>query len=343
MEALHKNDTWEVTSLPSGRKAIGCKWVFKIKYKANGEVERYKARLVVKGFNQKEGIDYTETFASVAKMATVRCTMCIAVNNGWPMYQLDVNNAFLYGTLDESVYMVPPPGYFTKNENRVCKLKKSLYGLKQAPRKWNEKLTSVLIEFGFMQSLSDYSLFTKSSTNGFTVLLVYVDDILLTGSSQKEIEDLKVFMKSKFLIKDLGILKFFLGIEIIETDVGICMSQRKYCLELLHSFGMLGCKPVATPMDLNLVISEHGINSTDELIANITEYQKLIGKMIYLTITRPVISYPVQCLSQFMHSPRVSHLKLALRVLRYLKGAPGLGVSVSRSESLKLLAYVDSD
>ncbi|KAL4591437.1 hypothetical protein LXL04_004402 [Taraxacum kok-saghyz] len=379
MEALHRNDTWEVTDLPNNRKSIGCKWVFKIKYKANGEVERYKARLVAKGFNQKEGIDYTETFSSVAKMVTVRCVMCIAVNNSWPMFQLDVNNAFLYGTLDESVYMAPPPGFnqkegidYTetfssvakmvtvrcvmciavnnswpmfqldvnnaflygtldesvyiwllllvisqKNENKVCRLKKSLYGLKQAPRKWNEKLTSVLTEFGFVQSISDYSLFTKTDNGNFTVLL--------------------------FLIKDLGILKYFLGIEIVETNVGICMTQRKYCLELLHSFGMLGCKPVATPMDLNLVVSEHGINSNDELIANVTEYQKLIGKMIYLTITRPYISYPVHSLSQFMHSPRVSHLKLALRVLRYLKGSPGLGISVSKSDSFKLCAYVDSD
>ena len=186
-------------------------------------------------------------------------------------------------------------------------------------------------------------MFTKTNGGIFTVLLVYVDDILLTGNSISEIEELKLFLKTKFLIKDFGILKYFLGIEIVETNVGICMIQRKYCLELIHSFGMLGCKPVATPMDLNLVVSEHDINSNDELIANVTEYQKLFVKMIYLTITRPDISYPIHSLSQFMHSPRIYHLKLALRVLRYLKGSPGLGISSSISESFKLCAYVDSD
>ena len=203
-----------------------------------------------------------------------------------------------------------------------------LYGLKQTPRKWNEKLTSVLTEFGFIQSISDYSLFTKTNGGIFTVLLVYVDDILLTGNSISEIEELKLFLKTKFLIKDFGILKYFLGIEIVETNVGICMIQRKYCLELIHSFGMLWCKPVATPMDLNLVVSEHGINSNDELIANVTEYQKLIGKLIYLTITRPDISYSVQVLSQFMHRPCKIHLDIAFRLLRYLKNSPGKGVFI---------------
>ncbi|KAJ0534339.1 putative RNA-directed DNA polymerase [Helianthus annuus] len=151
MEALYRNNTWVVVDLPKGRKPIGCKWVYKIKYKANGEIERYKARLVAKGFNQREGIDFGETFSPVVKMVTVRIVLKLAVNNGWPLYQLDINNAFLYGSLSEEVYMSLPQGYFSNDKNKVCKLVKSLYGLKQAPRKWNEKLTSVLVDMALFK------------------------------------------------------------------------------------------------------------------------------------------------------------------------------------------------
>ncbi|KAJ0890287.1 putative RNA-directed DNA polymerase [Helianthus annuus] len=167
MEALNRNNTWIVVDLPKGRKPIGCKWVYKIKYKASGEVERYKARLVAKGFNQREGIDFGETFSPVVKMVTVRIVLKLAVNNGWPLYQLDVNNAFLYGSLSEDVYMTLPQGYFNNEKTKVCKLVKSLYGLKQAPRQWNEKLTSVLVDMGFVQSLCDYSLFVMCKNDVF--------------------------------------------------------------------------------------------------------------------------------------------------------------------------------
>lgn len=161
----------------------------------------------------------------------------------------------------------------------------------------DEKLVSSLTEFGFVQSLNDYSLFIRNNNNSVVYLLVYVDDIVLTGNSEIEIGLVKDFLKTKFLIKDLGKLKFFLGIEVIDTDFGICLSQRKYCLELLHDFGLLGCKPLSTPLDPNAVINGNGINSKDELLENVTEFQKLIGKLIYLTITRPDISYTVQTLS----------------------------------------------
>nr|GEW37356.1 ribonuclease H-like domain-containing protein [Tanacetum cinerariifolium] len=314
VEALNRNGTWVLTELPENRKPIGCKWIFKIKYKANGEVERYKARLVAKGNNQKEGIDYEETFSPVVKMVTVRCLISIAVQNGWTLYQLDVNNAFLYGDLVEDVYMTLPPGYFSKNETQVCKLVKSLYGLKQAPRKWNKKHTWALLEIGFIQSKCDYSLYVKSVDDIFIVVLVYVDDIVLTGNKFNEVEKLKDHLKSKFMIKDLGVLKYFLGIEILPTDFGLCLSQRKYCLELLHEFGLLGAKPMNTPIEQKVSIAFES-SSKDPLLDNITEYQKLVEKLIYLTLTRPDIYYVVHCLSQYMHAPLLSHLKLAFRTL----------------------------
>ncbi|GJY02985.1 ribonuclease H-like domain-containing protein, partial [Tanacetum coccineum] len=184
MEALNRNNTWVITKLPYGRKAIGSKWVFKVKYKSTGDVEMFKARLLAKGFNQKEGTDYEETFSPIVKTIAVRY-----------------------------VYMSLPEGYFDQSDKRVCKLVKSLYGLKQAPRKWNEKLTSVLIKNGFVQ---------RNDLN--------------------EINKVKEFLKSKFMIKDLGKLKYFLGIEVLESGGSLILTQRKYCLELLSEFDWAKCK-----------------------------------------------------------------------------------------------------
>ncbi|GJU00934.1 ribonuclease H-like domain-containing protein [Tanacetum coccineum] len=201
IEALNRNNTWVITELPENTKAIGYKWIYKVKYKANGDVERFKARLVAKGFNQREGIDYEETFSPVVKIVTIRCILTIVVNNKWPLFQLGINNAFLYGELEEDVYMSIPEGYSDQGDKRVCKLVKSLYGLKQAPRKWNEKLTSVLIENAFKQSLNDFSLFVKNDKDVMLIQLVYVDDIIVTGNNVNEINKFKQFLGSKFLTK----------------------------------------------------------------------------------------------------------------------------------------------
>ncbi|GJW72889.1 ribonuclease H-like domain-containing protein [Tanacetum coccineum] len=343
MSALYENATWELVDLPAGRKPIGSKWVYKIKLKSTGDIERYKARVVAKGFNQKEGIDYDETFSPVVKMGTVRCLINLAVQQDWKLFQMDVNNAFLYGTLNEEVYMLPPPGFFKENENKVCKLKKSLYGLKQAPRQWNHKLAEVLFEAGFVQSKNDHSLYIKKEGETCLYLLVYVDDLVLTGNSEVEMNRFKEFLSNKFKIKDLGELKYFLGIEVLRTKSGLCLNQRKYCLEMLHEYGLLACRPVMTPLPENCVLS-HKESDDDKYLRNITSYQKLIGKLIYLTMTRPDISYVVQSLSQHMHAPLQSHFDIGLRVLRYLKLAPGSGVSFSKNcDGVKVFAFSDSD
>ncbi|KAJ0947449.1 putative RNA-directed DNA polymerase [Helianthus annuus] len=342
IQALHRNHTWDVVDRPKNRNIVGCKWIYKIKYKASGEIERYKARLVAKGFSQKEGVDYEETFSPVVKLVTVRCIVALAVQNNWNLYQLDVNNAFLYGDLNEDVYMFLPEGYEDSDRSKVCKLNKSLYGLKQAPRMWNEKLVGVLLNSGFVQSKCDTSLFVKNTDNVFVVLLVYVDDIVVTGNSMSEIEKVKQSLKTQFLIKDLGLLQYFLGIEVLTCDEGLCLSQRKYCTDLLTEYGMLGCKPVSVPIDQSHVVNALLENNSGPL-QNITGYQQLVGKLIYLSHTRPDISYTVHILSQFMHSPTEGHLKLAFHLLRYLKSAPGKGLIFRKSRSFNLTVFADSD
>ncbi|GKC49516.1 ribonuclease H-like domain-containing protein, partial [Tanacetum coccineum] len=199
-----------------------------------------------------------------------------------------------------------------------------------------------LTEHGFVQSKFDYSLFTKNSDNVCIILLVYVDDIVVTRNNLNEIKKFKQFLKSKFQIKDLGKLKYFLGIEVLDNKDGICLSQRKYCLELLHEFGLLAAKHVDTHFPENATLN-HIESDDDHLLVNVSNYQRLVGKLIYLTNTRPDIAYVVYCLSQYMHSPLNSYLDAALRVLRYLKGSLGSGIQINKTGNLKLRAYDDSD
>lgn len=341
IQALESNNTWTITSLPPNKKPIGCKWVYKIKYRSDGTIERYKARLVAKGFTQLEGIDYNETFAPVAKMITVRCFFAIAALKGWSLHQLDVNNAFLHGDLTEEVYMTLPPGYSRQqdNNNHVCRLNKSIYGLKQASRNWFSKLRHLLIYEGYTQSKAEYTLFSKQTKNGSVFVLVYVDDILVGGDNTTEIQALKEKLHTQFSIKNLGSPKYFLGIEVARSMKGIFLCQRKYCLDILHNMGMLGCRTSKTPMEQNVKFSaEEG-----EILHDPSIYRRLIGRLIYLTITRSDILFAVNTLSQFMQTPRQPHFEAALRVLRYLKGCPGKGVLLKNSGSLQLIAYADSD
>jgi len=209
ISALEANHTWDLRPLPPGTKALGCKCVYKIKYHADGSVERFKARLVVLGNHQVEGEDFHETFAPVAKMVTVRTLLTLAGAKGWSLHQMNIHNAFLHGDLREDIYMKVPPGFQTPQPNMVCKLRKSLYGLRQAPRQWFSKLTSALRDYGFQQSPFDHSLFTYDCKGIFLVLLIYVDDLVLTGNDTHQCVDFKHYLHRCFKLKDLGPLKIF--------------------------------------------------------------------------------------------------------------------------------------
>lgn len=339
IDALERNQTWEITDLPPGKKPIGCQWVFKIKLKSDGTVERDKARLIVLGNHQTEGEDYTETFAPVAKMVTVRTFLAVAVARNWEVHQLDVNNAFLHGDLNEEVYMRLPPGFSGASPGKVCRLRKSLYGLRQSPRNWFAKLTSSLRKYGFQQSHADHTLFTYRKGDDILSVLVYVDDILVAGNNPTLCTSFKRYLDDCFRLKDLGPLKYFLGIECARSSEGMFINQRKYALDILEEAGLLACKPVETPLPQNHQLAL----STSPLFKDPAQYRRLVGRLIYLTITRPDLSYAVHILSQFMQCPRQDHFDAAIRVLRYIKGHPGQGLMLRADCNLQLYAYCDSD
>ena len=235
IKALHGNHTWSLVPLHSSMNVVGSRWVYKIKRHADGRIDRYKARLVARGFTQQEGIDYLETFSPVVKPTTVRLVITIAVTHGWKIHQLDVHNAFLNGILQEEVYMAQPPGFVDPTlPSYVCRLHKSLYGLKQAPRAWYNRLSEFLISIGFQASKVDTSLFILSFGGAMIYLLVYVDDILLTGSDSTLLQRLITLLSSEFKLRDLGSAHFFLGIEVKSTSMGLLLSQHKYTLDIIQ-------------------------------------------------------------------------------------------------------------
>jgi len=252
-----------------------------------------------------------------------------------------VKNAFLHGELEEEIYMDLPPGYDGQVAvGTVCKLKKALYGLKQSPRAWFGRFTKVMTNLGYKQSQGDHTLFIKHSVSGgVTILLVYVDDIIVTGDDKEEQIILSQCLATNFEIKTLGRLKYFLGIEVAHSKKGIFISQQKYITDLLKETGKTACKPVSTPVDPNIKLG----SAEEDNAVNKEMYQRLVGRLIYLSHTRPDIAFAVSLVSQFMHQPREAHLQAALRIVQYLKGTPGRGILFKRNKSVALEAYTNVD
>lgn len=293
---MESNRTWDIIPLPSGKRAISSKWVYKIKQRADGFIECYKARLVIRGDTQKEGVDYFETFSLVVKITMIKCLLTIVVKKYRKIFQLNMNNAFLHGDLDEEVYMKIPQGLEVLDSisgQLVCKLPKSLYGLKQASRQWYTKLSSALLSRGYVSSLNDYSIFKKVSGAFIAVMAIYVDDILLVGDDVAELNSLKLFLDESFKIKDLGEAHYFLGLEILCNPNGLLVTQRKYAYDFLSEFNCYIVTLVVSLLELNGKLS---VDSGD-LCPDPTLYRKLVGKLNFLQQTYPDISFAVQHLS----------------------------------------------
>ncbi|KAL0315083.1 UNVERIFIED_CONTAM: Retrovirus-related Pol polyprotein from transposon RE1 [Sesamum calycinum] len=278
-----------LTHIPS----IKFKQVYKLKLRDDGTVERYKAHLVAKGYNQVAGVDYVDCFSPVAKAVTVRLFLAIASAHSWPLHQLDVNNAFLHGYLDEEIFMLPTKGYDVPRDH-VCKLKRSLYGLKQDSRQWNQEFISQLLAFGFTQSSHDHCLFVMGSEDTFVAMLIYVDDVLITSPSVSLLTDVKSYLDGLFTIKDLGVARYFLGLQIARSPIGTSVIW--YINDIVRDTSLMHAKSVTTPFPQHIKLSATG----GAVLSDPEPYRRLVGRLLYLGFTRLDISYGVQQLSQFL-------------------------------------------
>ena len=339
-DAIVKSETFDLVPRPPNVNIVRSMWLYKHKYDADGNFKGHKSRLVANGKSQEHGIDYDETFSPVVKPATIRTVLNVALENDWPVHQLDVQNTFLHGTLDEEVYMFQPPGFIDKDRpNHVCKLKRSIYGLKQAPRAWNARFVSFITNNGFIQTKTDTSLFVYRKGNLMAYLILYVDDIILTASTINLQDTVTNILKSEFPMKDLGVISSFLGVSAKFNEKGLFLSQASYTTEIIQRAGMSDCKPCTTPVDLKSKLAE----DAGKLIDNATEYRSLAGALQYLTFTRPDISYAVQQICLFMHAPREPHMQALKRILRYLQGTKSMGLQLLKHQKLSLTAYTDAD
>lgn len=337
LTAIKENDTWELTELPIGRRAIGSKWVFKNKVDENGEIIRRKARLVAQGFSQKFGIDYDEVFAPVARSTTLRMLLSVAGERNYSVRHFDITTAFLNGNLNEEIYMKQPPGFSTGD--KVYRLKKSLYGLKQAARVWNQTLHEALTTNGCDQNETDKCLYVKKEDGKVMFILIHVDDILVAYSDEKLASSTMKNVGKGFEIKDLGEVKHYLGISIERKDGNFLISQQKYIDEIVMEAGLTDAKTSKFPLDTGYYKQEGKLLPSNE------EYRKLIGMLLYLTThTRPDIAACVSILSKRVEQPRINDLNEVKRVVRYLKGTRNLKLKLNDvDKGGELHAHSDSD
>ena len=335
-----RNDVWDLVPRPKGFNVIGTRWVFRNKLNEQGEVIRNKARLVAQGYSQQEGIDYTETFAPVARLESIRLLISFAVNRGITLYQMDVKSAFLNGYIEEEVYVHQPPGFEnTKHPEHVFKLKKSLYGLKQAPRAWYERLSNFLLENEFTRGKVDTTLFCKTVKSDILVCQIYVDDIIFGSTNPSLGRKFAKCMQAEFEMSLMGELKFFLGIQINQTPEGTYIHQSKYIRDLLKKFDLSECKPSKIPMHPTCILEREEVSKKVEQKV----YRGMIGSLLYLTASRPDILFSVCICARFQSDPRESHLTAVKRIFKYLKGTTNLGLFYRKSSDYSLVGYCDAD
>ncbi|GJW81119.1 ribonuclease H-like domain, reverse transcriptase, RNA-dependent DNA polymerase [Tanacetum coccineum] len=291
LDSINRNNTWRLTSLPPGHKAIGLKWVFKTKRDADGKIIKHKARLVAKGYIQEHGIDFEEVFAPVARMETIRLLLAIAANNKWQVHHLDVKSAFLHGDLQEEVTASLEHHTLKSLDFKKCALEQAIY--------------------------------TRTERESILLVGVYVDDLIITGTPKREIDKFKDQMKEIFEMSDLGLLAYYLGIEVTQSGGDISIKQSAYARKILKEAGMLESNETIIPMDPGTRL----MKTAEGTMVNSTEYRSLIGCLRYLLHTRPDLSYSVGLLSRFMQEPKEQHMKAIKKVLRYVKGTKDYGIT----------------
>lgn len=347
-ESLRENDTWTLVDRPKGSKILSNRWVFKIKRKLDGNIERYKARLVVRGNEQREGIDFKEVFAPVARLETIRTFLAACVQKKMHVHQMDVVTAYVQGDLFEDIYMNQPDPFTIKGqEDKVCLLKRPLYGLKQSGREWYRKLHNYLSSIGLKRTETDPCVYVDIINESDLVIIVYVDDLLIGSRDINKLNERKKKLQQKFKMNDLGPISSILGIH-VERDGptgNLKLSQTRYANDLLKKFGMFDCKSVATPIESNTKVSKEDGPKSEQETREMEDkpYRELVGGLIYLAnATRPDLSFAASVLSRFCSKPGIVHWQLAKRVLRYIKGTLKYGITYEK-DNKNMHAYVDAD
>ncbi|KAK8957035.1 hypothetical protein KSP39_PZI000307 [Platanthera zijinensis] len=349
MQSLRTNHTYDLVRLPKGKKALKNRWIFRLKEGASPTPPRYKARLVVKGFAQRQGIDFDEIFSPVVKMSSIRVVLGLAARLDLEVEQMDVKTAFLHGDLEEELYMEQPDGYCMRGkEGYVCRLKKSLYGLKQAPRQWYRKFETFMGEIDFTKTTLDHCVFMKQyAPEDFVILLLYVDDMLIIGKKTPRITELKRQLSSKFEMKDLGPAKTILGMH-IRRDRGtrfLWLSQERYIRKVLQRFSMDQAKKVSTPLAAHFKLTANQCPSTPEEKEAMQKapYASAVGSLMYAMVcTRSDIAHAIGVVSRFLSNPGKEHWSAVKWILRYLQGTTDLSLRFGGSEP-ELLGYTDAD
>jgi hypothetical protein len=323
-DSILKNDVWAVVPRPHGKSVVTSKWLYKIKHATDGSVEKFKARFVARGFSRKEGIDYDEIFAPVDRYASIRIIISLAAVFGWKLHQMDVKTVFFNGEVEQEVYIKQPKRFVIHGkESHVCKLKKALYGLKQALRAWYRRIDSFLQSLGFTKSIADPNLHIKIVQNHLVILVLYVDDLFLTRE-ENMIAQTKRELSAESKMKDLGLMHYFLGLEVWQKPGEILLSQSKYAVDVFRKFGILDCKSMSTPMISNLKKLQDQATSID--LEDPSIYRQIIGSLMYLVHTRPDIRYAVNALSQFTCEPKHIHMVVVKHILRYVRGTIAYGL-----------------
>jgi hypothetical protein len=317
MDSIEENGTWGLTDLPPGRKPIGVKWVFKVKRDEHGAVSKHMARLMVKGYAQRHGIDYNKVFVPVARLDLVRLLIALTTHEGWEVHHMDVKSAFFNGDLQEEVYVEQTASFIvTGKEHKVLKLKKALYGLHQVPRAWNMKLDDTLLSLGFWRTPLKHTIYVRQNGNVQLVVGVYVNDLIITGSDRDNIRSFKEEMAAVFKMSDLGLLHYYLSIEMKQSVSGNSLSQGAYMMKILERSDMTGCNPCHIPMETRLKMRKQ---STQPLV-DATAYRSIVRSLRYLVNTRPDLAFAVGYVSHFLVEPREDHLAAVKKILRYVAG-----------------------
>jgi len=349
LKSMDDNQVWDLVELLESSKQVGCKWVFKTKRDSKGNIERYKAKLVAKGFTQKDGIYYKETFSPVSKKHSLRNILALVAHYDLELHQMDVKTAFLNGDLEEEIYMDQPEGFVsTGKENMVCKLKKSIYGLKQASKQWYLKFNDTITSYGFVENTVDRCIYMKVSESMFIILVLYVDDILLATNNVAMLHDVKKFLSNNFEMKDIGEASYVIGIKIFhDISQGLLgLSQKSYINKVLERFKMDKCSAGIIPIQKGDKFSQMQCpkNDLERKAMESIPYASVVGSLMYAqTCTRPDISFAIGMLGRYQSNPGMDHWKAAKKVLRYLQGTKNYMLTYRKSDHLEVIGYSDSD